>query len=176
MLNARNTLPETLVTTRLTLRKPVSSDLADLVALANNPNVVAPTATMPFPYLEEHAEAFVAGVDDPTTPRAYAIANADDRLMGVVSLKFAPDTAPELGYWLGEPHWGHGYTAEAAKGLLDAVRHNGSIPKVRARVLQSNPASARVLDKLGFVVIERTLSSIQRHLGQPLLLLEWRAA
>jgi RimJ/RimL family protein N-acetyltransferase len=41
-------------------------------------------------------------------------------------------------------------------------------------VLAANPASQRVLEKTGFVVIERTESVVERHRGKPLLILEWR--
>ena len=175
MASLRDTLPATIHTERLLLRAPRSSDLPDLVALANNWKVIAPTAVMPFPYGIAEGQLFLSSLDDPAKPRAYAIANGEDRLMGVVSLKFAQGKSPELGYWLGEPFWGQGFAPEAAIGLLDAVRTTGLAPVVKARVLANNPASVRVLEKSGFTVVEHTHSVVERHRGKPLLVLSWSA-
>lgn len=170
----KDDLPETIRTERLTLRAPALTDLPDLVALANNWNVTGPTAVMPHPYGEADGRAFLMALNDPDKPRAYAIANGEDRLMGVVSLKFEPGKAPELGYWLGEPHWGRGYAPEAAIGLVQAAGAAG-MSEICARVLQSNPASIRVLEKAGFKTIEHTTSIVERHRGKPLLIMAWRA-
>lgn len=176
MATLRDTLPATIQTKRLTLRKPRSTDLADLVALANNWNVLEPTASMPFPYLMRDGELFIARLDEPDRPRAYAMADGNDRPLGIISLQFAAGEPPELGYWLGEPHWGNGYAPEAVIGLLAAVRANGREPIIKARVLASNPASARVLEKAGFKIVERTTSVVERHFGKPLLVLSWSAS
>ncbi len=170
----KHDLPETIRTERLTLRAPAITDLADLVALANNWQVIEPTAVMPFPYSEDDGRAFLATIGDAETPRAYAIANGEDRLMGVVSLKFAQGKSPELGYWLGQPYWGKGYAPEASTGLVQAAAAVG-ITEINARVLQSNAASIRVLEKTGFTIIEHTHSVVERHRGKPLLIMAWRA-
>lgn len=170
----KDDLPATIRTERLTLRAPAMSDLPDLVALANNWKVIEPTAVMPYPYGEDDGRSFLATQGEPDKPRAYAIANGEDRLMGVVSLKFETGKVPELGYWLGEPHWGRGYAPEAARGLVQAAAAAG-IAEIRARVLESNPASIRVLEKAGFATIEHTTSIVERHRGKPLLVMAWRA-
>lgn len=170
----KHDLPDIIRTERLTLRAPAITDLADLVALANNWQVAEPTAVMPFPYAEADGRAFLATIGDSSAPRAYAIANGDNRLMGVVSLKFAEGKAPELGYWLGQPHWGKGYVPEAAAGLLQAAAAAG-LTDINARVLESNTASIRVLEKAGFKIIEHTKSVVERHRGQPLLIMAWSA-
>jgi RimJ/RimL family protein N-acetyltransferase len=176
MASLRDTLPKTIRTQRLLLRAPRSSDLADLVALANNWKVIEPTAVMPFPYGMADGELFLSSLDDAAKPRAYAMTCADDRLMGIISLKIEPGQPPELGYWLGEPFWGQSFAPEAAIGLLDAVRTIGLAPVVKARVLANNPASARVLEKAGFTITEHTQSVVERHRGKPLLILSWSAA
>ena len=175
MTPLRDALPATITSPRLVLRAPRSTDLDDLVALANNWKVIEPTAVMPFPYGPEDGKLFLSTLDDPAKPRAYAITGPDDRLMGVVSLKCETGKAPELGYWLGEPFWGQGYAPEAAIGLLDAVRATGLEPRVNARVLTANTGSIRVLEKAGFTVTEHTTSVVERHRGKPLLLLAWNA-
>ena len=57
---------------------------------------------------------------------------------------------PYVGYWVGRLHWNHGYATEAVLGLIDYARWLG-IPSLLADTFPSNPASARVLAKAGFV-------------------------
>ncbi len=173
---SKQLLPATIHTERLALRRPELADLADLVTLANNWKVIEPTAVMPFPYGEADGRAFLETLDDADKPRAYAVTNADNGLLGVVSLKFADSKPPELGYWIGEPYWGQGFAPEAATGLLEAARTTGAIPEVRARVLAHNKGSIRVLEKCNFRVVEHTTSIVERHHGKPLLIMSWSTA
>lgn len=172
-MTLRSRLPETIDTTRLVLRPPRISDLDDLVAEANNWKVLEPTASLPFPYEQAHARAF-AEKTERANHHPYVIADhTTDRLIGVIGLYFSDDRPVELGYWLGEKHWGQGLAPEAIAGLLEAARSIGLAP-VRARVLAHNAGSIRVLEKSGFIKIEETLSVVERHRGKPLLIMEWR--
>lgn len=173
-MRLRDALPSMIATDRLVLRQPVLSDLDALVEGVNNWKVIEPTASLPFPYLPEHGAGFIERFAKKPEQRPYAIARkADDQLIGIVGLKFSAENPPELGYWIGEPHWGQGFAPEAVQGLLAAARDAG-FETIRARVLASNPASQRVLEKSGFAVIEHTQSVVERHRGKPLLVLEWR--
>ncbi|WP_418063868.1 GNAT family N-acetyltransferase [Pimelobacter simplex] len=55
------------------------------------------------------------------------------------------------GYCLPQAAWGHGYATEAARALLDWAFATLDLNRVQAGVDTRNPASARVLEKLGFV-------------------------
>ena len=92
------------------------------MALANNPRMVETTATLPFPFAESDGRDFIAKADCPSQ-RAYAIVGADDRFMGTMLFKLVEGKHPEIGYWLGEAHWGQGFAAEALQALLAAVGH-----------------------------------------------------
>ncbi len=174
-MRLRHALPEQIETERLLLRAPRASDLDDLVREANNWNVLEPTASLPYPYRDEHGRGFIERFAHKPDKRSYVIAGRDDdRLKGVIGLYFYPDRPVELGYWLGETHWGVGYAPEAVKALLGAAADIGLHP-VRARVLAANAGSVRVLEKTGFATIEQTQSVVQRHLGKPLLVMEWQA-
>ena len=56
----------------------------------------------------------------------------------------------EIGYWLGKPYWGNGYVTEAAEGLLDWAAREAGITRFVSGYIFDNPASGRVLEKLGF--------------------------
>jgi RimJ/RimL family protein N-acetyltransferase len=134
------------------------------------------TAGLPLPYLEQHGRGFIERYTSQPGNRSYAIADTEDRLIGVIGFYFHDDKPTELGYWLGEPYWGQGYVPEAVAALLDAARATGLFPVVKARVLAENPASVRVLEKSGFTVVEHTTSVVERHRGKPLLILSWSAS
>ena len=55
----------------------------------------------------------------------------------------------ELGYWLGKPFWGQGYATEAAKKLVSFAFHDLKATSLWAGWYHDNPASGRVLEKLG---------------------------
>jgi len=172
MADLRNALPATIRTARLTMQQPALADLDAMVALLANWNVTRWTASVPYPYAREDGIAFIETIATSPEQRPYAV-HADGALIGTVGLIFVRAT-PELGYWIGEPYWGLGYAAEASAALLaETARLAPGVP-VRARVLADNPRSLRVLEKLGFDVVEHTLSTVERHLGQPLVILERR--
>ncbi|WP_338721277.1 GNAT family N-acetyltransferase [Devosia sp. XK-2] len=174
-MRLRDELPQSIETERLVLRAPHASDLDDLVAEANNWNVLEPTASLPFPYLQEHGRGFIERFSIKPDKRSYVIAGRDDdRLKGVIGLYFYADKPTELGYWLGERHWGRGFAPEAVSALMAAASAIGLSP-VRARVLAANSGSVRVLEKTGFATIEETHSVVERHRGKPLYVMEWRA-
>jgi RimJ/RimL family protein N-acetyltransferase len=59
--------------------------------------------------------------------------------------------APDLGYALLAEHWSRGYASEAAKLILEDAQHALGLHRVLAITSFDNPASERVLEKLGFV-------------------------
>jgi [ribosomal protein S5]-alanine N-acetyltransferase len=56
-----------------------------------------------------------------------------------------------MGYCLGEAAWGHGCATEAARALLQWAFDTLDLNRVQAETDTRNVASARVLEKLGFV-------------------------
>lgn len=169
-MTLRERLPETIETARLTLRAPHVSDLDDLAQQANNANVLFFTG-LPLPYGEQHGRDFL-GKAERRSHHPYVIADkASDRLMGVIGLYAHADAPTELGYWLGEAHWGQGFAPEAIAGLLAVAR---DIAPLRAKVVSAHARSIRVLEKTGFVVVDHTTSTLDRHFGKPLTVMEWR--
>jgi Acetyltransferases, including N-acetylases of ribosomal proteins len=56
-----------------------------------------------------------------------------------------------LGYCLDDAMWGHGFATEAAHALLRWAFDTLDLNRVQAEADTRNPASARVLEKIGFV-------------------------
>ena len=54
-----------------------------------------------------------------------------------------------MGYWIARPYWGRGYATEASIALIDIGRTLG-FGQLEGSHFIDNPASGRVLEKLGF--------------------------
>jgi len=147
---SRDVLPTKITTSRLTLRAPIRGDVPALVALADNKNIASRLSRLPSPYTRADAIGFVEIFAQRADERPYAITLNGTDLIGVVGFSYAMGQYPELGYWLGEPHWGKGIMSEAVKGLLEAAFATSHYPVVRARALTDNAASIHVLEKAGF--------------------------
>lgn len=77
--------------------------------------------------------------------------------IGAVSLYLNDDrTVGELGWTINKKYWGHGYAAEAAKGLLDHASEYMGIHKFIATCDTENTASRRVMEKLGMKLVSET--------------------
>ncbi len=149
--------PPELVTERLVLRELRPSDAAAVAAGAGDRRVAAFLIQVPSPYPIALARRWVAhriewwdqgrGVTLAVTLR-----DAPDMLLGTVSLRrYARDRRAELGYWLAQPAWGHGFATEAAQAMVDFGFSGLGLARIYAQVLADNRASLRVLDKLGMV-------------------------
>jgi RimJ/RimL family protein N-acetyltransferase len=135
-------------TRRLTLRPPWLCDAPAIVALANNWNVARQLGRLPHPYGPEDAAFFLREIVP--AEHIVAITSADDgTLMGFAGFT-DHGAAWELGYWLGEPFWGQGFATEAAAALLDAAVYSFGRALFTSAHFLDNPASCRVLTKLGF--------------------------
>lgn len=126
--------------------------------LAAHPDVAA-TTLIPHPYPPNGAIQFVEEV---TLPRRAAgtqysfVMVEDDEVVGHISLKHVDRERgeAEVGYWVGRPYWGRGYASEALRLVLDVAFGEVGLERVYAHVLTHNPASGRVLEKLGFAPVE----------------------
>ena len=88
--------------------------------------------------------------------------------IGCIGFVQTGDTAG-LGYWIGRPYWNHGYATEAGRAVLDVARGLG-VRTVLAETFLDNPASARVLSKLGFVPAGRVDKDLPQRGGRRQLL------
>jgi len=167
----RDVLPHRIATPRLVLRAPIRGDVPEIVKLADNRNIFEVLARLPNPYTRADGVAFVEIFAQRPDERPFAI-TLNDIFIGVVGFSFHPGQLPELGYWLGEPHWGKGFMSEAVKALLEAAFATGLYPRLRARALASNAGSLNVLEKAGFRRTGETTDNFAHNAGKPVVLLE----
>lgn len=170
MSTLKDRLPATLGTERLVLAAPALAHAQAIAQLCNNKNVHKWMSRLPFPYGLDDARFFIEVVAADPAESSYAILLADGTLVGVVGLRDEDGQAPELGYWLGEPHWGHGYATEAAYALIAAARAAG-VTRLRSRALLANTGSRNVLRKLGFIETGTAIDENGNLKGQELVLM-----
>lgn len=62
-----------------------------------------------------------------------------------------PNGRAEIGYLLGREHWGAGYMQEAAAAVVDYAFGPAGLRRLEAEIDPRNDASARLLERVGFV-------------------------
>jgi RimJ/RimL family protein N-acetyltransferase len=144
-----------LETERLLLRPPEAGDTPRIVTLIGDYDIAKNLSTAPHPYGEEDAKNFLARQEEGRArgqSHVFAIVPRDEgALIGSCGLHLKDDGVFEIGYWLGKPYWGQGYASEAARRLAGFGFHDLDAPVLRAGYFHDNPASGRVLEKLGAV-------------------------
>jgi RimJ/RimL family protein N-acetyltransferase len=138
-------------TPRLLLRPGFAEDAPALAAAIADEAIARNLATVPWPYRIRDAEAFLASPRDPVLPSLLIVERTGGapRLVGACGLGRRPSGAVEMGYWVARPHWGRGFATEACVALIDIARTLG-LAQLEGSHFVDNPASARVLEKLGF--------------------------
>lgn len=139
------------LTRRLTLRPGWPEDAPALATAIGHEGVVRNLARAPWPYAREDAEAFLALPREAHQPRFQILTRDDSRLIGGIELLPLPSGEHELGYWLSPDAWNKGYATEAGYAVIDMARHALGLDRLIGRYMIDNPASGRVLRKLGFV-------------------------
>lgn len=133
---------------RLLLRPAWPEDWQALHAGIADEGVVRNLARAPWPYRLLDARQFVALPEDPLHPRFLITRARDAALLGCVGLDEMDGTA-DLGYWIARPYWGQGYATEAARSVIGVAQMLGH-RCISASHFLDNPASGKVLTKLGF--------------------------
>lgn len=129
---------------RLILRPPRPTDIQSLTVWLGDFEVARMTSRIPHPYGEGDAEAFLATAAE----HRFVIQRKSDGLfLGMTGLH--AEDGYEFGYWLGKPFWGQGYATEGAHRLVSHAFRALGLETVHAGWFYDNPASGRVLAKLG---------------------------
>jgi ribosomal-protein-alanine N-acetyltransferase len=145
--------PDRLETGRLILRRPRIADAAALHAYASDPEV---TRWLGWPRHTSmrDTEQFLAFCDTEwgRWPAAALVIErrADGRVVGSTGFGFETPWRAATGYVLARDAWGHGYATEALGAIRDLAPGLG-LRRLHAWCHVDHAASARVLDKCGFV-------------------------
>jgi RimJ/RimL family protein N-acetyltransferase len=150
---------------RLLLRPIWPEDWQGVLGGIQDEGVVRNLASAPWPYDEKHAREFAERPFDPFRPTFLATRAADAAVIGCIGLgpvegEGGEDTqAVELGYWIARPYWGQGFATEAGRAVIEIARLLGH-EEIHCSHFLDNPASGRVMRKLGF---ETTGKVVERH-------------
>lgn len=145
----------TLHTARLRLRPFGPHDADALYALQSNPRVMRYWDAPPWTD-RARAAAFLADcqqMQDEGSGARFAIEALPDKgFIGWCALfRWNPVfRSLGIGYCLDEHAWGHGHATEAVHAMLHWAFGELDVNRVEAELDTRNPASARVLEKLGF--------------------------
>ncbi|MGG0822808.1 GNAT family N-acetyltransferase [Paenibacillus turicensis] len=153
MYNPHNKTIETL---RLLLRPFLASDAPIVSELCNNYNIYRSTLSLPYPYHESDATAWIErqeGNFSNDIMYQFAITDKETQeLYGAIGISNNQGYEHgELAYWIGEKYWGKGIATEAAKAMIQFAFNDKQYHKVYATHFASNPASGKVMLKAGMV-------------------------
>jgi RimJ/RimL family protein N-acetyltransferase len=138
------------------------SDLSSLVRHADNPAIWRNVRDgFPSPYREGDAEQWLlhAASAEPETNFAIAVG---DQAVGAIGLSLQADihrVSAEIGYWLAEEYWGQGIMTCVVRAFTAHAFATHELSRLFAYVFEWNTASARVLEKAGFVLEARLRKS-----------------
>ncbi len=144
-----------LSTPRLLLRPFDLDDAPAVRELAGAYEIAEMTANIPHPYEMGMAETWIFGHQDMfdegrSAPFAITL-KLEHTLIGAISLMDINryQYQAELGYWIGKPYWNQGYCTEAARRVIQYGFEEFDLNRIEARHMTKNPASGRVMQKLG---------------------------
>lgn len=141
-------------TPRLRLRPWRPEDKPALLHHGNNPNVAHNLFNLfPSPYTESDAEAWLSDRAADTGPVHYFAIESEGEAVGGISIRAHGDVlarTADIGYWLGESHWGGGVMTEALGAIVRHAFFSLDYHRLEAGHFGWNPASGRVLEKAGF--------------------------
>ncbi|MFH1067565.1 MAG: GNAT family N-acetyltransferase [bacterium] len=143
----------TLHTSRLILRPFQLEDAPMVQKLAGDKDVASTTLTIPHPYEDGMAEKWIKTrtIDYEKGERITFAITHKSSLIGAINLRNDEHIhqCAEIGYWIGKPYWKNGFCTEAALALLCYGFQELGLNRIYATHFVRNPASGRVMQKIG---------------------------
>mgnify|MGYP001829100129 CR=1 FL=1 len=146
-------------------------DARGLYELNNDPEVIKYTGDPPFHDLGD-AKKFILNYDHYERwghGRYSVLLSGNNTFLGWCGLKWNPEINElDLGFRFMKKHWGNGYATESSKACLYQAYSQLGYQNIIGRVMCPNPASIRVLQRLGFkfekyISCEKAISEQWRH-------------
>ena len=140
---------------RFKLRPIERKDKKSLAKHANNKKISDNLRDrFPHPYTEEDAEWFINFVLSDNDPVKVFVIEINKEAAGVISVFPDEDIYrlnAEIGYWLGEEHWGKGIMTAVLKTTVKYAFENLAIKRIYATPFVSTTGSIKILEKAGFI-------------------------
>ena len=137
------------------LRPLAAADAPSLAAHADDREVwLHLRDRFPHPYTVQDAADYVASTAERPRPTSFGIV-VDGEAAGTIGLVPGDDIArhtAEVGYWLGRAFWGRGVVTDALRAVTGYAFAELGLHRVFAVPFVHNAASARVLEKVGYVL------------------------
>jgi RimJ/RimL family protein N-acetyltransferase len=148
-----------------TLRSWRSGDEDSLVRHADDRDIwINLRDSFPHPYTRDYAQAWLRLVAEWTPETNFAV-TVGGEAVGGIGITLQDDVSrrsAEIGYWLGRAYWGRGIATAAVRALTDWAFAHFDLCRLYAGVFEWNPASARVLEKAGYVLEGRLRRSVTK--------------
>jgi [ribosomal protein S5]-alanine N-acetyltransferase len=160
----------TLYTPRLVLRPFTLADGTRVQELAGDKRIAAASSHIPHPYQNGDAELwtnlhqisaeaglgfdFAVTLAGTRTPGRELDPTETGHLIGAISLYKHPQPALDqacIGFWIGVHYWNKGFATEAGCCILEFAFRRLKLDRVISGHSANNPASGRVLQKLGLI-------------------------
>ncbi len=137
------------------IREWKREDAADLARNLSNPNVLNNLRDgLPYPYTERDAAEYIDAMLSVDREKTFAFAIvADGKVIGSIGAfrqENIHSRTAEIGYYIGEPHWGKGYMTSAVRQICGHVFAHSDVIRIFAEPFARNKGSCRVLEKAGF--------------------------
>jgi RimJ/RimL family protein N-acetyltransferase len=139
------------------LRAWREGDLESLVANASHADVSRGLRDhFPYPYTGDDGRAWLTRTIDDRERNQHDLTWAiefEGAAVGGVGVHLGRDVhrhSAELGYWLGRQYWGRGIMTAVLGTFVDRAISAFRLHRLHATVYANNPASMRVLEKIGF--------------------------
>ncbi len=151
------------VQARCRIRSWRPDDATSLARHANNRKIWLNVRDhFPHPYTLAHAETWI-GREREAMPETQFALEVDGEAAGGVGVFLQQDVArrsAELGYWLGEAHWGRGIMTDVVRRFTVQAFETYDLLRIYALVFEWNPGSCRVLERSGFVLEGRLRQAV----------------
>jgi len=140
---------------RCTIRECRPSDAESLAKHANNRKVsINLRDRFPYPYTVEDARSFLDRTMSSDGPEKIFCIDIGGAAVGTIGIHVGQDVhrlTGEIGYWLGEEFRGRGIMSEILPICVNYCFEKFSLRRIAAKTYANNLASARVLEKTGFI-------------------------
>lgn len=132
---------------RLNFRPLEASDAGRIAVLVGEWDIARMTSRIPHPYSLLDADLWIGSIG--TDEFVWGVEH-DGKLIGAVGYMKGKPAQAEIGYWIGKPWWGQGFATEATRTLVQHCFRACAFRRLTCGHFVDNPASARVIAKLGF--------------------------